>query len=536
MHPFFCEVLKDWTLAPCQITPNDWGQMVASYLLWVVAEAGGILTPGEFESIYRPCRSSGWYNVSPRSGQKWRTDIDSPNKVHNWKERFFFVDGDWELIPEDPLPHVTISRRFGELDCRKPRIPKRNQGKLRSNWDKVRALSSEFRSLNNLLKDDNLLASCGLMVGRVLRHKLLCKKRRVHHKRPRTSFLLYVPRSTLMFPRVRLRPPTFTLTPPLRGTKGRRFLKGTEEAPSQKRKAPTAMEGLIRYAHKARRTEEGRWSSPSLDGEPEGARNFASSAGQNHRIRISKRRKELPASVMEMLPTHPSIVAASVHRYWTSSWEKVAEEATIFEQLKLAEVNLVRGLVLAKDIFSAFTSFDAEDFKSKKLAKDLKVMGLEKAQMESDKRALQFKLDLVVSKEADMKAKYEIAKECLKQDRTLVAETALAAANNSLEAAAADNERSFSATKLELEKIKTERVEARVVEAYQDAFVDTPEYQDFVQRLMTVDREQLVERIMEAHLERDISFLREPPVEAHVSEANPGDAHGGDEGPSCADP
>ncbi|KAL2462190.1 Uncharacterized protein Adt_45610 [Abeliophyllum distichum] len=66
MHPFFHEVLKDWNLAPCQIIPNGWGQMVASYLLWVVAETRGNLTPREFESIYRPCRSLGWYNVSPR--------------------------------------------------------------------------------------------------------------------------------------------------------------------------------------------------------------------------------------------------------------------------------------------------------------------------------------------------------------------------------------------------------------------------------------------------------------------------------------
>ncbi|KAL2479878.1 hypothetical protein Adt_32844 [Abeliophyllum distichum] len=153
-------------------------------------------------------------------------------------------------------------------------------------------------------------------------------------------------------------------------------------------------------------------------------------------------------------------------------------------------------------------------------------MGLEKAQLESDKRALQFKLDLVVSKEADMKAKYEIelkaAKECLKQardqkraaeafqkraeeaqklaeDRTLAAETVKAAANSSSEAVAADNERSLSAMRLELKKIKAERAdaEARTVEAYQDAFVDTPEYQDLAQRLMTVGGEQLVERIME---------------------------------------
>ncbi|KAL2532750.1 hypothetical protein Adt_06101 [Abeliophyllum distichum] len=72
--------------------------------------------------------------------------------------------------------------------------------------------------------------------------------------------------------------------------------------------------------------------------------------------------------------------------------------------------------------------------------------------------------------------------------------------------------------KLELEKIKAERAdaEARTVEAYQDAFVDTPEYQDLTQHMMTVGGEQLVERIMEAHPEWDLSFLREAPAKAQI--------------------
>ncbi|KAL2505558.1 Plus3 domain-containing protein [Abeliophyllum distichum] len=586
MHQFFREVLKDWNLASCQITPNGWGQMVASYLLWVVAEAGGNLTLREFESIYRPCRSSGWYNVSSIPGQKWRTATNSPNKVNNWKERFFFVGGDWEFTPGDPLLHVSIPHRFGELNCGKPPIPKRNQWKLGSKWDKVRALSSEFRSLNNLLKDDNLLASCRLMAFRFKGIPVI----RLARPASGEGSSAQASRQEASGPSQAVQDATpSSIVPPLRPEvddnvplhlpsssnlhinstasmdKGKKVAERAEEAASQKRKAPAAMEGLMRDARKSKRTEEGRRSSPSLDGEPEGARNPVPSAGQNNCICISERHEELPASVMEMLPAHPSIVAASVDRYWTSSWEKVVEQATILERLQLAEVNLVRGLVLAKDIFCAFASLDAEDSKSKKLVEDLKAMGLEKAQLESDKRALQFKLDSVVLKEADMKSKYEIelkvAKECLKQvrdqkrateasqkcaeevqklaeDRTLAAKTLLATTNSSLEAADADNERSLSATKLELDKIKAERVdvEARVVEAYQDAFVDTSEYQDLAQRLMTVGKEQLVERIMEAHPEWDLSFLHEAPAEAHVSEANPGDTRGDDEGPSCADP
>ncbi|KAL2462278.1 Uncharacterized protein Adt_45698 [Abeliophyllum distichum] len=226
---------------------------------------------------------------------------------------------------------------------------------------------------------------------------------------------------------------------------------------------------------------------------------------------------------MEMIPAHPTIVAASVH--------------------------------------STFEIFDTEEAKSKKISEDLKAMGLEKAQLESEKRALQFKLDLVVTKEADMKAKYEIelkvAKECLKQaqdqkrateasqkrtkeaqklvkDQTLVAETTLATVNNSLEAAVADKEKSLATVKIVLERVRVEQAdaEAKTVEAYQEVFVDTTEYQDLVQRLMTIGREQLVERIIETYLEWDISFLREAPV----SKAVPGDNHDGAEGqatPPC---
>ncbi|KAL2461761.1 Plus3 domain-containing protein [Abeliophyllum distichum] len=453
MHPFFREVLKDWNLAPCQITPNGWGQMVTSYLLWVVVEAGGNLTPREFDSIYRPCRSSGWYNISPRP------------------------------------------------DCGKPPILKRNQGELRSKWDNVRALSSEFRSLNNLLKDDNLLASCGVMAFRFKGVPVICLARPASGEGSSTQASR-------------------------QEASGKKVVEGAEEAPSHKRKAPTTTEGLMRDARKARRTEEGRRSSPSLDGEPEGVENPVPSAGQNYRIRISERREELPASVMEMLPTHPSIVAASVHRYWTSSWKKVAEEATIPERLQLAEVNLVRGLVLAKEIFSALASFDAEDSKSKKLAE---------IELKAAKECLKQARDQKRAAEASQNCVEEAQK--LAEDRTLAAETVLAAANSSLKAVAADNERSLSVTKLELEKIKTERAdaEARAVEAYQDAFVDTPEYQDLAQYRMTVGGAAGGANHGSPSGVGSL-FFREAPVEAHVSEADPGDSRRGDEGLSCADP
>ncbi|KAL2491957.1 hypothetical protein Adt_27585 [Abeliophyllum distichum] len=221
-------------------------------------------------------------------------------------------------------------------------------------------------------------------------------------------------------------------------------------------------------------------------------------------------------------------------------------------------MNLAREFVLAKELFGTMESFHADEAKSKKLFEDLKAMSLEKAQLEFEKRALQFKLDLVVTKEASMKAKYEIelkaAKECLKQardqkrtaeasqrltdvaqklaeDGTLTAETALATANSILEASVVEKETSLAAVKQELERVRAERG-------------DTPDYQDFAQLLMTIGREQLVEGIMETHPEWDISFLRQAPTEAPSSEAVLGDNCDGaegqttplvtEEGPQCA--
>ncbi|KAL2486937.1 hypothetical protein Adt_31693 [Abeliophyllum distichum] len=277
MHPFFCEVLRDWNLAPCQITPNGWGQMGASYLLWVFAEAGGNLTPREFESICRPYRFAGWYNVSPRPGQKWETSTDSSNKVHNWKKRFIFVGGDWKFMPEDPLPHVSIPRRFEKLDCGKPPIPKRDQGELSSKWDKVRALSSDFRSLSNILKHDNFLASCGLMgvlaflLDRPTSREGSSAQAPLHEVfDPSQEVQDTTPSSTMPPPpsevqgTVPSQPPSSSNphTDPAPSRDKEKRITNAGEATAQKRKTPEAAEGLMKDARKVRQTEEGRRSSP----------------------------------------------------------------------------------------------------------------------------------------------------------------------------------------------------------------------------------------------------------------------------------
>ncbi|KAL2461922.1 hypothetical protein Adt_45342 [Abeliophyllum distichum] len=117
-------------------------------------------------------------------------------------------------------------------------------------------------------------------------------------------------------------------------------------------------------------------------------------------------------------------------------------------------MNLVRGFIVAKELFSTIESFDAEEAKYKKIFEDLKAMSLEKAKLESEKRALQFKLDLKRATEASQKRAEEAQN--LAKDQTLTAETTLAIANSSLEATVVEKEKSLATAKQEMERVRAE--------------------------------------------------------------------------------
>ncbi|KAL2466829.1 hypothetical protein Adt_42680 [Abeliophyllum distichum] len=144
-------------------------------------------------------------------------------------------------------------------------------------------------------------------------------------------------------------------------------------------------------------------------------------------------------------------------------------------------MNLVRGLVLTKEVFGTLEDFDdkltKEEANSKKLSEELKVMSLEKAQLESKKRFLQVRLDTLANKGDELKAKHEVelaaSKECLKDagthrraveavqkstekaqkladERAFTAETALDTANSTLEALATEKERLLAEAREEM--------------------------------------------------------------------------------------
>ncbi|KAL2505076.1 hypothetical protein Adt_20697 [Abeliophyllum distichum] len=237
--------------------------------------------------------------------------------------------------------------------------------------------------------------------------------------------------------------------------------------------------------------------------------NSSTSVNSECHVRITHRNSKLDPSSLELLPSTLAIMVGSVYKYWTQSWEKVAKKTSKGDFLRLVEMNMIHWMVLTKEVYSTLESFDGkldkEEANSKKLSEDLKAMSLEKAHLESDKRFLQVRLDLMVAKENDWKAKYVIElkalKECLKQarDQKRVVEASQKCAEEAQKLA---EEKAF-ATKTAVATVNS-NFKAVVVE--KDKLL--VEVKEEVERVKTDGREQLVKKIAETHLEWDISFLR----------------------------
>ncbi|KAL2545911.1 hypothetical protein Fot_15144 [Forsythia ovata] len=69
------------------------------------------------------------------------------------------------------------------------------------------------------------------------------------------------------------------------------------------------------------------------------------------RINISFRRDELDPTVLGKLPAPAAIAVASIHKYWTSAFEKATDNAELMELLKLAEMYTSRSHVLNCELY-----------------------------------------------------------------------------------------------------------------------------------------------------------------------------------------
>ncbi|KAL2501638.1 hypothetical protein Fot_35486 [Forsythia ovata] len=73
--------------------------------------------------------------------------------------------------------------------------------------------------------------------------------------------------------------------------------------------------------------------------------------GKYEYINIGSRRDELDPTVLGKLPSPAAKAVASIHKYWTSTFEKAVNNAELTELLKLAEMYTSRSHVLNCELY-----------------------------------------------------------------------------------------------------------------------------------------------------------------------------------------
>ncbi|KAL2471637.1 hypothetical protein Adt_39773 [Abeliophyllum distichum] len=68
-------------------------------------------------------------------------------------------------------------------------------------------------------------------------------------------------------------------------------------------------------------------------------------------INIGSHQDELNLSILEKLLPPSAIVAASVHKYWTSVWVRTTKDADLPELIKMVEMNTAQSHVLNYELY-----------------------------------------------------------------------------------------------------------------------------------------------------------------------------------------
>ncbi|KAL2513169.1 Plus3 domain-containing protein [Abeliophyllum distichum] len=121
LHPMFRRILRAYDLAPTQVSPNGWSQMVGGMYLWFRHSFGMEMPLYVFQTIYQPRKllrkkgreeEVGWYYFCPWGSHKPLV-TGCPSSIKQWKESWFWVSGNWQRVFDDPEPDLDAPSVYG---------------------------------------------------------------------------------------------------------------------------------------------------------------------------------------------------------------------------------------------------------------------------------------------------------------------------------------------------------------------------------------------------------------------------------------
>ncbi|KAL2524377.1 Uncharacterized protein Adt_09431 [Abeliophyllum distichum] len=121
LHPMLRRILRAYALAPTQVSPNGWSQMVGSMYLWFRHSFGMEMPLHVFQTVYQPRKlprkkgkeeEAGWYYFCPWGSHKPLV-TGCPSSIKQWKESWFWVSGNWQRVVDDPEPDLDVPSVYG---------------------------------------------------------------------------------------------------------------------------------------------------------------------------------------------------------------------------------------------------------------------------------------------------------------------------------------------------------------------------------------------------------------------------------------
>ncbi|KAL2510571.1 Uncharacterized protein Adt_16171 [Abeliophyllum distichum] len=121
LHPMLRRILRAYSLAPTQVSPNGWSQMVGGMYLWFRHSFGMEMPLHVFQTVYQPRKlpkkkgkeeEAGWYYFCPWGSHKPLV-TGCPSSIKQWKESWFWVSGNWQRVVDDPEPDLDVPSVYG---------------------------------------------------------------------------------------------------------------------------------------------------------------------------------------------------------------------------------------------------------------------------------------------------------------------------------------------------------------------------------------------------------------------------------------
>ncbi|KAL2474482.1 Plus3 domain-containing protein [Abeliophyllum distichum] len=121
LHPMLRRILRAYDLAPTQVAPNGWSQIVGGMYQWFRHSFGMKMPLQVFQTIYQPRKlprkkggeeEVGWYYFSPWGSHKPLV-TGCPSSIKQWKESWFWVSSNWQRVFDDPEPDLDVPSVYG---------------------------------------------------------------------------------------------------------------------------------------------------------------------------------------------------------------------------------------------------------------------------------------------------------------------------------------------------------------------------------------------------------------------------------------